>query len=111
MQIGYISVLLLTLRYTNIKITIEGVVGIIISVVLNYMYIYLAFKNSKNNFMKDTTVKFALRLIPIYIIAIVFTFNNIASISSLGMTLVWGIITMYLYNLILTQITIKTIEE
>ncbi len=111
LQIGYISLLLLTLRYTNIKITIEGVVGIIISVVLNYMYIYLAFKNSKNNFMKDTTVKFALRLIPIYIIAIVFTFNNIASISSLGMTLVWGIITMYLYNLILTQITIKTIEE
>ncbi len=111
LQIGYISLLLLTLRYTNIKITIEGVVGIMISVVLNYMYITLAFKNLKNNFMKDTTSQYALRLIPIYIIAIIFTFNNIANISSLGMTLVWGIITMYLYNLILTQITIKTIEE
>lgn len=111
LQIGYISFLLLALRYTNIKITLEGIVGIIMSVVLNYIYIYIAFKNLGNNFVKNTTVKFALRLIPIYIIAVVFTFNNIANISSLGMTLVWGIITMYLYNLVLTQIIVRTIEE
>lgn len=111
LEIGYISFLLLALRYTNIKITLEGIVGIIASIVLSYMYIYSAFKNSSDNFVKDTTAKFALKLIPIYIIAIVFTFNSIANISSLGMTLVWGIITMYLYNLILTQITVKTIES
>lgn len=111
LEIGYISFLLLALRYTNIKITLEGFVGIISSIILSYMYIYSAFKNSSNNFVKDTTAKFALKLIPIYIIAIVFTFNSIANISSLGMTLVWGIITMYLYNLILTQKTVKTIES
>lgn len=111
LEIGYISFLLLALRYTNIKITLEGFVGIVVSIVLSYMYIYLAFKKSSDNFVKDTTAKFALKLIPIYIIAIVFTFNSIANISSLGMTLVWGIITMYLYNLILTQITVKTIES
>ncbi len=111
LQIGYISFLLLALRYTNIKVTLEGVVGIIVSIVLNYIYIYLAFKNAKNNFIKDTTAKFALKLVPIYIIAVIFTFNSIANISSLGMILVWGIITMYLYNLVLTQITVKTIEK
>lgn len=111
LEVGYISFLLLALRYTNIKITLEGFVGIIASIVLSYMYIYSVFKNSSDNFIKDTTAKFALKLIPIYIIAIVFTFNSIANISSLGMTLVWGIITMYLYNLILTQITVKTIES
>lgn len=110
LEIGYISFLLLALRYTNIKITLEGFVGIIASIVLSYMYIYSAFKNSSDNFVKDTTAKFALKLIPIYIIAIVFTFNSIANISSLGMTLVWGIITMYLYNLILTQITVKVVK-
>lgn len=110
LEIGYISFLLLALRYTNIKITLEGFVGIIASIVLSYMYIYLAFKNSRDNFFKDTTAKFALKLTPIYIIAIVFTFNSIANISSLGMTLVWGIITMYLYNLILTQITVKVVK-
>lgn len=110
LEIGYISFLLLALRYTNIKITLEGFVGIIASIVLSYMYIYLAFKNSSDNFVKYTTAKFALKLTPIYIIAIVFTFNSIANISSLGMTLVWGIITMYLYNLILTQITVKVVK-
>ncbi len=111
LEIGYISFLLLALRYTNIKITLEGFVGVIASMILSYMYIYSAFKNPSDNFIKDTTAKFGLKLVPVYIIAIVFTFNSIANISSLGMTLVWGIITMYLYNLILTQITVKSIES
>lgn len=111
LEIGYIAFLLLALRYTNIKITLEGIVGMIGSMILGYIYIYSALKNSSDNFVKDITAKFALKLVPIYIIAIVFTFNSIANISSLGMTLVWGIITMYLYNLILTQITVKVIES
>lgn len=111
LEVGYISLLLLALRYTNIKITLEGIVGIIISIVLNYMYVYVAFKELDKNFIKETTARYALKLIPIYILAIVFTFNSIANISSLGMTLVWGIITMYLYNLTLTQIMVRTIEK
>ncbi len=110
LQVGYIAFLLLALRYTNIKITLEGIIGIIISIILNYLYIYTVFNNLQNNFIKDTTAKFALKLVPIYIIAVIFTFNSIANISSLGMTLVWGIITMYLYNLVLTQITARTIK-
>ena len=107
LQIGFISLLLLVLRYTNIKITTEGIVGIVISIILNYMYIYLAFKNSDDRFIKETTAKFALKLIPIYIVAVVFTFNKIANISSLGMNLFWGIVIMYLYNLTLTRINCK----
>ncbi len=111
LEMGYIALLILALRYTNIKITLEGIVGIIISVILNYMYIYTAFRNLENNFVKNTTAKFALKIFPIYIIAIVFTFNSIANISSLGMVLVWGIITMYVYNLTITQLTVRTIKE
>lgn len=111
LEIGYISFLLLMLRYTNIKITLEGIAGIIVSMLLNFMYLYTAFKNYESDFIKETTAKFAIKLIPVYIIAIVFTFNTIANISSLGMTLVWGVITMYLYNLTLTQITVKGIKE
>ena len=64
------------------------------------MFIYFAFKNVEENFVKDIMAKFAVRLIPIYIIAIVFTFNRLANIASLGMTLVWGLIILYVYNLI-----------
>ena len=111
LQIGYIALLLLVLRYTNIKVTITGIVGIIISILLNYLYIYSIFKNIELDFMKDTTAKFGLRLIPIYIISITFTFSKTLMISSFGMTIVWGIIMMYLYNLSLTHIAIKTIND
>lgn len=111
LQLGYVTLLLLTLRYTNVKITIEGIFGIVISAILNYIYIYKAFKNIKLNFVKDITKKYALELIPVYIVAIVFSFNSIANIYSLGMTLVWGVIIMYLYNLTLTKILINTIKE
>ncbi len=111
LEIGYISLLLLALRYTNIKLTLEGAMAIVVSAVLNYMYIYKTFNNLKDDFIKVTTSKFAIKIVPIYIIAVVFTFNNIANISSLGMTLVWGILMMYLFNLILTNIMVKTIRE
>lgn len=111
LQLGYVTLLLLTLRYTNVKITIEGIFGIVMSAVLNYIYIYKAFKNIELNFVKDITKKYALKLIPVYIVAIVFSFNSIANIYSLGMTLVWGIIIMYLYNLTLTKILVNTIKE
>lgn len=111
LQLGYVTLLLLTLRYTNVKITIEGIFGIVISAILNYIYIYKAFKNIELNFVKDITKKYALKLIPVYIVAIVFSFNSIANIYSLGMTLVWGIIIMYLYNLTLTKLLVNTIKE
>ena len=111
LQIGYIALLLLTLRYTNVKITIEGVCGIVLASIINFIYVFKLFKNIDLSFVKDVTGKFALKLIPIYVIAIILSFNKIANIYSLGMTLVWGIIVMYLYNLILTQVILKTIKK
>lgn len=111
LQIGYIALLLLVLRYTNVKITIEGICGIALASLINFVYIYKAFKNIDLNFVKDITAKFALKLIPVYVIAIILSFNSIANVYSLGMTLVWGIIVMYLYNLTLTQITLNTLKE
>jgi len=111
LQIGFIALLLLALRYTNVKITIEGICGIILASIINFIYVFKAFKNVDLNFVKDVTAKFALKLIPVYVIAIILSFNSIANIYSLGMTLVWGSIVMYLYNLILTQITLKAIKK
>ena len=111
LQIGYVALLLLTLRYTNVVISLEGMVGILVGIILNYMFLYYAFKNIENNYIKETVAKFAVRLIPIYIIAIVFTFDRFSNIASLGMTLVWSLIILYVYNLIFTQVTIKEIEK
>lgn len=111
LEIGYISLLLLTIRYTNTIITAEGIAGILLSIIINYMYIYKAFNNLNLRFVKEITADFALKLIPIYIIAVIFTFGTTANVTSFGMTLVWGIIIMYLYNLSITQISTKTIQK
>lgn len=111
LQIGYIALLLLAVRYTNVKITFEGIAGILLASIINFVYIYISLKNVDLDFVKNITAKFALRLIPIYVIAIILSFNKIANIYSLGMTLVWGMIVMYLYNLTLTQIILKTIKK
>ena len=111
LEIGYVSLLLLTIRYTNTIITPEGIAGILLSIIINYMYIYKAFNNLNLRFVKEITANFALKLIPIYIIAVIFTFGTIANVTSFGMTLVWGIIIMYLYNLSITQISTKTIQK
>ncbi len=109
LEIGYIALLLLILRLTNVKITIEGIFGILLADILNYIYICKLFKNI--DFIRDVTKKYAVKLIPIYIIAILLSFNSIANIYSIGMTLVWGIIIMYLYNFALTKTVIDTIKE
>ena len=61
LQIGYTALLLLTLRYTNVVISLEGIVGILVGIILNYMFIYFAFKNVEENFVKDIMAKFAVR--------------------------------------------------
>lgn len=111
LQIGYIALLLLVLRYTNVKITIEGVCGIVLGSIINFVYIYKSLKNAELNFIKEVTVKFSLKLIPVYIIAIILSFNSIANVYSLGMTLVWASLVMYLYNLTLTQVILKNIKK
>ncbi len=105
MQIGYIALLLLVVRYTNVITTIQGIIGIGISAILNCVFNYIILDCLKNKAKIDWKIicKFALWTIPIYVVAIVLSFNRLTVVNSLGMTLVWGSICLYLYNLILTK--------
>ena len=111
--IGHIALLLFVIRYiSDIRITYESICAIIVGCIINYIYIYLAFKNIDLNFLKDTTLKLSIGLIPIIIIAIVLCFiSPLVNINGIGKILVWSFITMYLYNLTLTQIAVKTLKK
>lgn len=113
LQIGYIALLLLAVRYTNVVITIEGIVGIIISVILNYILVYAMLNNLKKEEQIEWEFigKFALRTTPIYILAIILAFNPLTRINSLGMTLVWGSMVLYVYNLTITKNVLKMLEK
>lgn len=112
LQIGYIALLLLTVRYTNVVITIEGIVGIVISALLNYVLTYIMLSNLKNsgNIEWSAIGKFALITIPVYVVAIIFAFNKLTRINSLGMTIVWGSFCLYIYNLLITRNVLKMMK-
>ena len=113
LQIGYIAMLLLVLRYTNVVITVEGIGGIIISVILNYILVYAMLNNLKKKEQLDwkTIGNFVLRTIPVYVIAVIFAFNSLIKINSFGMALVWGSFLLYIYNLAITRNVLKMLNK
>jgi len=107
--VGFVAVLLMILRYTNVTITQEGIIGIIFSVVLDLLLVKLTLNGIKKGkyvkeAIKENYIKYFAYIIPsVIIMAIVFSFINVAGIASLGMILFWGITLIALYNLIITR--------
>lgn len=102
--IGFISVLLLVIRYANVTIAIEGFVGIIMTLILNYILVNQLIKTEETSLVyKD----FFIKIIPVIIMVITFCFMKWVPISSFGMTMIWGIALMALYNGILTNNLLK----
>lgn len=103
--VGFISLLMLVIRYTNVVLSIEGLLGMVIAFALDYMLIgkLLAKTESKLEVYKD----FFVKIIPIMILAITFCFVGWTPISSFGMVLFWGIVLMAIYNSIITNSLLK----
>lgn len=114
--IGLTSILLLVLRYTNVTISIQSILGIVITLILNYMFInklLTKFKKEKtgkegiSQIEKETYKEFFIKIIPICIVVILFCFMGWAPISSFGMTMFWGIVLIAIYNFIITDNLLK----
>ena len=113
-QIGFIATLLLILRLTNVILTIEGIAGIAISMILEYIFTYIvlnAMNNENEGMYKKANLSFFLNTFPIYVIAVVFTFATRANINSFGMTLFWGIIMIYVYNFIFSKFIFENLNR
>lgn len=98
--IGYVALLLLAIRYANVEVSIAGIIEILFSTLINYMLVVSMLKEEKiNNAIK----KYSLILIPTVVIAIAFTFANIA----VGTVLFWGIVIAMLYNISITNLLLR----
>ena len=114
--IGLASLLLLLIRYANVEISIQGILGIAATLILNYIFVFKLVSKTKNEKLKDLTIntkiketykEFFLRILPICIAAIVFCFGGWASLSSFGMVMFWGISLIAIYNAIITNLLFK----
>ena len=120
--IGLISLYLLVIRYTNVSVSIQGIVGIIVTIILNYIFInkiLATIKKSEDNKklgtikegIKESYKEFFMKLIPICLSVIVFCFINWTTISSFGMVMFWGIVLIALYNYLITAEMLKVKAE
>ena len=116
--IGLVSIYLLIIRYTNVLLSVQGIFGIGIILVLNYIFLNKILLNNKksnsqlskveiNRIIKETYKENFIKIIPICIATIVFCFTSWTYISSFGMVMFWGITLIALYNFIVTSTMLK----
>lgn len=101
--IGFISLFMLLVRYTNVVLSVEGILGILMVFVLDYMLINKLLKDNKI----ESYQEFFTKIIPIMILAITFCFIRWVPISSFGMVMFWGIVLIAIYNSIVTNYLLK----
>ena len=102
-DIGYIAILLLVLRYTNVNITLNSLIAFIAVIAINYVFSIklLSAGNDSKAVFANTIKELYLMIIPVCIIAIIFTFMSSLVISSVGMVLFWGLFIQAVYNALL----------
>ena len=114
--IGFIALLSLLLRYTNVSISIEGIGAIMLTILIDLKLNQSILSKIKTmdvvneataNSYKDIFIK----LIPIMIISLVFCFSGWANLSSFGMIMFWGLILIAVYNVTVTKTLLKLREN
>jgi preprotein translocase subunit SecD len=107
---GLVAVFLLLIRYTNVEITLQGLVSALLVFIFNYVFTYILLKKNKQykddedvNVMKETCKEFVLKAMPVLVLSIVFCFANWQPISSFGMLMFWGLALILIYNVIVTK--------
>ena len=111
--IGYVAILLLAVRIFNLVVTLEGICGIVIAMVLNYIllvYLLHTLKHTEKDLAQykisynKAMLSMALVLIPTIIIGIVLCFATWNPAYSFGTIIFWAVFIMAIYNISITRV-------
>ena len=117
--LGLAAIYLLTIRYTNVVLSLTGIFGIFVVILLNDILVNKMLEKVKREKgqkankaevkegVKESYKEYFLKLIPICISVIVLCFINWTPISSFGMVMFWGILLIAVYNYIITNGLLK----
>ena len=102
-SIGYIAILSLLLRYTQITMTLNALIAFALVVVINYIFSLKILNGFNDNTLtkvvyRNVSKDLYIALVPVMILAVIFTCMNGIIITSIGMVLFWGILVQALYN-------------
>lgn len=108
-NVGFISLLTIMIRYTNVTITFNSLIILFMLEVLNIIFLKMLIKkiNSTKEGTKvayiETMKNYYLAIIPVMIFAIVFTFVSTITVGTIGMIAFWGIFVQLIYNVVITR--------
>ena len=105
-HISYLMVVTLFIRFTDIVITIPGLVGILVLYILEYLVLLKTVRNKEReeefNPMYNL-VELLSKTYVIVILSVVLSFSTNILLSSLGMTLFIGIILLFTHNFLFNK--------
>lgn len=115
--IGYVALMLLLIRYTNIIIAFEGIFAISLIFGIEYVFNLKFIANSINTKEKmsktysKTLMQFVNVFVVSFIIAIVFSMQTWIPIKSFGTIMFWGMVVMVAYNYLVTKNLIESVKN
>jgi Holliday junction resolvase len=103
--VGFAALYLLLIRYTNVVISLETIVGITLALLINYVFNLklLNIETDNKKLYNKEYIQSIIKLVPTFAIAIIFTLTKWTTISSFGMVMFWGILLIAIYNRLVTK--------
>lgn len=102
--IGFISTLLLTVRFSNVVVTISSIFSIALMAVLQFIYIMKVLKGSTaSKKFNETTINYIKMLVPAFLMSIAISFAKTVELNGFGEVIFWGILVFVLFNNIITR--------
>lgn len=117
--VAFAAIYTILLRYANVTISLEGIFGIAIVFILNYIFVNKLLHRIReekeeynlSKIAKETYKEYFIKIIPLCIMAITFCFIKWTPISSFGMVMFWGILLIAIYNVLVTVNMMKLKAE
>lgn len=105
--VGYLAIVMLLIRFTNVPIAFGSMSAILLSAIMEVIFITKLLKDADGKKMDETIIKMTLAQIPLYVIAIVFCFVTWLPMVSFGTALFWGLIMETAYNYLIVKNLLK----
>ncbi len=110
--VGVMALILLVLRYTDVLISLEGLTAIAMIGVLNITVITCIISKIQkglvvNESFKEVFKSIFINILPVIIIAVVFSFTEWVPVRSFGMVMFWGLLVSIMYNITITMTLFK----
>ncbi len=106
-NIGFVALTSLILRYTKVTITINSVISFVAMIILNIVFMKMLLKalmkKSSSEALNKTMIKYYLSIIPVGVVAVIFTFMSNITVGSVGMLIFWCLFIQVIYNFIVVK--------